>query len=66
MEPKIIINTTWKVSAPFGGANPHFLVPEEKKYFESLAEQGLQNKLPSRVINADTLSATDAMDAHLN
>jgi|GEM_PF-3181947 len=43
-------DTTWKVSAPEGGANPHFFVPERKKgYFESLAEQGFQNNLPSRV-----------------
>jgi len=43
------MDTTWKVSAPKGGANPHFFVPErEKGYFESLAEQGFQNNLPSR------------------
>jgi len=45
-------NTTWKVSAPFGGANPYFFMPERKKsYFESLAPQGFQNNLPSRVWN---------------
>jgi|GEM_PF-2958202 len=45
-----IRNTTWKVSAPEGGANPYFSMPERKKgYFESLAEQGFQNNLPSRV-----------------
>jgi len=39
---------TWKVSAPEGGANPHFFVPEQKKgYFESLAPQGFQNNLQS-------------------
>jgi len=26
----LIADTTWKVSAPFGGANPHFFVPERK------------------------------------
>jgi len=42
--------TTWKVSAPEGGANPYFFMPERKKgYFESLAQQGFQNNLPSRV-----------------
>ena len=37
-------------SAPLGGAKLHFLVPERKNgYFESLAEQGFQNNLPSCV-----------------
>gem|GEM_PF-5408297 len=42
--PFVVQHTTWKVSAPEGGANLHFFVSERKKgYFESLAEQGFQN-----------------------
>jgi len=26
----LIPDTTWKLSAPEGGANPHFFVPERK------------------------------------
>jgi len=48
----LVRNTTWKVSAPFGGTNPHFFVPERKQgYFESLAPQDFQNNLPGRVEN---------------
>ena len=55
VRPKVLTSgdTTWKVSAPEGGTNPYFFVPERKKsYFESLAEQGFQNNHPSHVIDS--------------
>gem|GEM_PF-3523671 len=48
-----LLDTTWTVSTPEGGANTHFFVPEWKKgYFESLAPQDFQNNLPSRVLDS--------------
>jgi len=30
IDQKLSSYTTWKVSAPLGGANPHFFVPERE------------------------------------
>jgi len=50
-----LLDTTGKVSAPGGGANPLLLHTSTRKigYFESLAPQGFQNNFLSCVSNVE-------------